>query len=270
MSSPAIWTATVSRQALSVLVCLLESKRWMDPGDCFPNLSPAAARTMLTALKESLIEQGFVAVQADGSGVVDSMMHAVLRTIMAPKHALVASRTEGEAGPPPRFIYPAQGLCVEQEIHDGDRFSLTASRDTETVKQRLWEYLRIPECKPAAGAEIILSVEDLFRARHVAVRGQSCDGLLCEAGVASQSIGPLSSTLSEEPIAGSVVVLVWESEDGDRIPPLAPGMTLPWLIGSCGGWRASLFADGDVRYLRLLPSSSREMEYDLAEMMDAW
>ena len=229
----------------------------------------AEIKEKLEEAKSNLMERGLLKSEPDGSVALDGALVAVVQAaVLAARTVRVYLEKEGEE-PRHRLVHLASALVVEQDPQEHGQVAFTAVRDLDVLRERLTEFLSFPESQRAPGQEVVLSDDDLVEARRFAVDPDSCVSFLRQCGLADESVGPLAEALVGPQHLGSVAVFGREPADMGEAHGLALERNVSWLIGPQGAWRVLPTKEGNRRSARLVPASGRDIERDLAELIDS-
>ena len=252
-------------EEFGLLASLLQVRGLIGVDNPFHGLSQEQVNDRLEQTKLSLIEKQFIEIQADGTVVLDGEIAALVQVVATAPRALVVSCMRRHQVLT-RYVHLVEGLIVEQETLEDGRVVLTAVRDRDVLRERLFEYLALPACESAPAPEIILAEEDLAEAQRLALEPEICISLLRQRGIPEKAAGELAEALIAEKQVGSVAVTRRETDEGERGLQTMPDRTVAWLISPTGGWRVLPACDDAFRFVRLMPSSSGEIEQALTEL----
>lgn len=248
------WTSSYTTEEFYLLGNLLSIHNFIGMEDpFFGMLSEDIAKSLEFAL-HTLSERDVLSLESDGSISLNSDVASLIIIMAKAKFSLAARLTDEDKTDHLRFIHFSKDVLIEQGYSINNQLSLTAVKDRDTVKQRLYQFLDLRGSPETNRSGTAISVVDLALARDLVSQAnlESIRLPIEKAGGLNETAAKLPMALADGFKTSSVVVTRREG------PAIKYGQSLAWMAGSQGLWE--LIPDESNSKLQLIPRSSAEIK----------
>ena len=255
------YTLALAREELFLLAGLLQLRGLLGVEDPLLGLLAGEVDERLERARQSLVGQGLLEVQVDGSLAVDAAVGALVQALGRASYVLSASHTLANGASQACLIHLAGDLWVEQDALPNGQVLLTAVRDPQILARRLRDFLRLPHVGPGPGPALTLAEASLQQAQRLG-REQgtaAAAALLSQAGVPAAVAPALAAALD----TGSLALLRRASGGLEWVEGLA------WVAGEGGSWCLAPLPPSDPAVVRLVPAGTAEIGAQ-AEALVLW